>query len=345
MNTTTEYRFLVAASGEDCIKSFVWNSAAPRELICLQTVPAATRPGPLVFSRDESILYAGLRGSRQIAVYRCDREGAGPMLQPYMKVELDADPCYLSLDATAQWLLAAYYGAGQVTVHGISQAGRLTPAPVQQIATGPKAHCIGVNPFASTIWVPHVGAENAVHELRLDHTTGRLSRVRVRRAAEDAWVGPVGPRHCTFHESTRSIYVCNEHGSSVTHYVCDAAGSAREVNTLSTLPSPYGAANTCAQIHGDPAGRFLYVSNRGHNSLAIFAIAPESGALTVRGWQETEPVPRAFAVTRDSRYVLCSGLASGCLSVYRICSATGHLDLQSRGYIGAEPMWILPLSR
>ncbi len=344
MNATTAYRFLVATSGEDCIKSFVWNSDT-RELTCQQTVPAKTRPGPLAVSRDERFLYAGLRGSRQIAVYHCDRDsaGSGPVLQPHMQAELDADPCFLRMDATGQWLLAAYYGAGQVTVHGISPDGGLTPEPVQRVATGPKAHCIGINTCNSMVWVPHVGQENAVHEFQLDPATGQLSRTGIRRAAEDPLVGPVGPRHCAFHESTRSIYFCNEQGSSVTHHVFDDTGLAQEGNTLSTLPGPYGTANTCAQIHGDPAGRFLYVSNRGHNSLAIFAIAPESGALTARGWQETEPVPRAFAITPDSRHVLCGGLASGCLSIYGICGATGHLDLQSRRCIGSEPMWILPL--
>ncbi len=344
LNATPDYRFHVAIRGEDCLKSFGWNSDTGK-LHCHQTVPAATQPGPLVLSADEQFLYAGLRGTRRIAVYRCDDHGTIPALCPHQTTELDADPCFLKIDASGQWLLAAYYGAGQVTVHGIAHDGGLTRQPVQQIATGPKAHCIGISPLNSLIWVPHVGQENAVHEFQLDTATGRLVRIGIRKAAEDPWIGPVGPRHCALHAATRSIYFCNEHGSSVTHYGFDDTGLGQEVNTLSTVPGPYGTVNTCAQIHGDPAGRFLYVSNRGHNSLAIFRIAAESGALTAVGWQETEPIPRAFAITPDSRYVLCSGLASGCLSIYGICGETGHLDLKCRSYIGAEPMWILPLRR
>ncbi len=345
MTATTEYRLLVAVSGENCIKSFAWDPNGGKP-ICRQTVPAATRPGPLAISRNERFLYAGLRGSRQIGVYHCnpDRNDYGAtLLRPLRKIELDADPCFLKIDATGQWLLAAYYGAGQVTVHGILHDGGLTPKPVQQVVTGPKAHCIGINHHNSMVWVPHVGQENAVHGFRLDQATGRLVRVGTRKAAEDSLVGPVGPRHCAFHEATQSIYFCNEHGSSVTHWLFNDTDLTREVNTLSTLPSPYGIANTCAQIHGDPAGRFLYVSNRGHNSLTVFRIDPETGELAVAGWQETESTPRAFAITPDSRYLLCSGLASGCLSIYRICAETGLLSFRARSQVGPEPMWILPL--
>lgn len=345
MKSSRSYRFFVAASAEDSIKCFVWHPNSTN-LICQQEIPAKSGPGPLAISPDEKFLYAGLRKSRQIAVFRkfslnsTSKESA---FVPLMKVDLDSDPCFLKIDPSGQWLLAAYYGAGQVTVHGISPDGDLTHNPVEKVTTGSKAHCIGTNSLNSIVWVPHVGQENAVHEFQFDNANGRLYPKGIKRAAENELVGPVGPRHCALHEPTRSIFFCNEHGSSITHYRFDDAGLKKEVNTLSTLPSPYGSANTCAQIHGDPAGRFIYVSNRGHNSLAIFAIDPAKGELKSAGWQETEPMPRAFAITPDSRYLLSSGLDSGCMTIFRICSNKGQLSFISRNFVGSHPMWVLPL--
>ncbi len=337
--------FLVAVSGEDCLKLFSWNSDS-RLWTLHQEVSAESGPGPLAVSGDWRHLYAGLRGSRQIASYIIEKSNSVSKrrLQLLKTIEVDADPCFLRIDVSGKWLLAAYYGAGQVTVHGITPDGTLSARPEQQITTAPKAHCIGLTQLNSMVWVPHVGLENAVHEFQLDDSTGQLARIKITKATTDPLAGPAGPRHCAFHESTNSIYFSNEHASSVTHYLFDDSGLVKKVNTLSTLPTPYGTVNTCAQIHVVPAGSFLYVSNRGHDSLAIFSIDTETGALSSRGWQETEAIPRAFAISPNGHYLLCAGLGSGCLSIYRINPDTGHLRLLSRKYVGSKPMWVQPLA-
>ncbi len=345
MAKEADLTFLVAASGEDCLKLLSWNPESGLWTLH-EVVPARSGPGPLALSGDRRYLYAGLRGSRQIASYRfeeCD-SFSYQKLRLQMETEVDADPCFLKIDASGKWLLAAYYGAGQVTVHGLAPDGTLTAKPVQQTTTAPKAHCIGLTHLNSMVWVPHVGIENSIHEYQLNVSTGQLTPKGIRKAATDPIVGPVGPRHCAFHENTKSIYFSNEHASSVTHYLFGDSGIVKKVNTLSTLPTPYGTANTCAQIHVHPAGNFLYVSNRGHDSLAIFSIDTETGALRARGWQETEAIPRAFAISPDGHYLLCAGLGSGCLSIYRINPDSGHLRVVSRKYVGSEPMWVQPLA-
>ena len=334
---------LVAVSGENCIKAFRFHSETAR-LDYMHSVSADSRPGPLALSQDRRFVYAGLRGSDCIETFTLSQQGQdGPALTFQARTDLDADPCYLAVDQTGRWLLSAYYGAGQITVHAIGDDGCPSPTPVQRLVTAPKAHCIQSHGKNHLVLVPHVGRENSVHQFLLDVATGELRRIGVEKGLCDAQVGPVGPRHYVFHEPSHSVYFSDEHGSSVTHYRYGDRGLRQRIASHSTLPYPYARANTCAQIHVAPGGRFLYVSNRGHNSLAIFAIDQRSGELMPVGWQETEPMPRAFALLPDGSHLLCSGLASGCISVYALDQDSGHLNFRSRVLVGVSPMWILPL--
>lgn len=336
---------LVALGGEDQIRAYIWDGHQG-QLMLTDTVPAVSRPAPLALSRDRNFLFAGLRGTNRLESFRVVYEpGAGNLaLTSAASVDLDADPCYLGLDAAGRWLMAAYYGAGQITVHEILDHGTPAATPAVHLATGPKAHCIRCHRSSNLILVPHVGTENSVHQFLLDPDAGTLSALGVCRAESDAWIGPEGPRHYVYHEPSDSVYFSNEHASSVTHWRVGDAGLIERSASLSTLPIPYGFANTCAQIHMTPDGRFLYVSNRGHNSLAIFRVDPISGTLQPAGWQETEPVPRAFALLPDGSHLLCSGLGSGCISAYAIDPESGRLRFRSRLHAGRDPMWILPLA-
>lgn len=334
---------LVSVSGRHQLLPLTWNTES-RQWRQGHPFAAASGPGPLAFGLDESRVYAGLRGSKELLTLRVTAGGPAdlPKLDALARTGLESDPCYLRVDASGRWLLAAYYGAGLVTVHALDAAGVPSAQPAVRVDTGPKAHCIGLNPLGPHVWVPQVGVENAVREFQLDSETGELHEVRIWKAGVDALVGPEGPRHLVTHESTRSAFVSNEHSSSVTRFRYGPEGLLEKLETLSTLPSPSGLANTCAQLHIEPGGRFLYVSNRGHDSLAIFHIDAATGALTAAGWQETEPVPRAFSPALDGRHLFCSGLASGCLTAYEICQETGRLHFRSRLRVGEDPMWVLP---
>jgi 6-phosphogluconolactonase len=110
---------------------------------------------------------------------------------------------------------------------------------------------------------------------------------------------------------------------------------------LSTLPADFEEDNTCAQIHVDPRGKFLYVSNRGHDSIAGFAIDEESGKLTAIGHQLTEPTPRVFNIDGTGNFLFVGGQDSGRLATYRINRETGTLSPLANYEVGESPMWVL----
>src|SRR5262249_11860844 len=134
----------------------------------------------------------------------------------------------------------------------------------------------------------------------------------------------------------------NEQGCSVTAYRMDPAiGALSAVQTISTLPEGFTARNTCSQIHLTPSGRFLYVANRGHNSIAGFAVDAATGQLTAVGHASTEPVPSAFCLDPAGRFLFAAGSASGRLASYRINGETGALTPLATYAVGQRPQAVL----
>ncbi len=154
----------------------------------------------------------------------------------------------------------------------------------------------------------------------------------------------VGPRHYVFHPDLPVVYFDNEQGSSVTAYRFNrSAGTLAPLQTVSTLPEAFAGDNTCAQIHITPSGRFVYASNRGHDSIACFSVDLATGSLTAVGQQPTEKTPRAFNLDPDGKYLFAGGLASSTLASYRIDYATGTLEPLETYVVGDRPMWVLAL--
>jgi len=117
-------------------------------------------------------------------------------------------------------------------------------------------------------------------------------------------------------------------------------GTLEPFQTLSTLPEGYTGRNTCAQIHITPQGSYLYAANRGHDSIACYAIDQETGALTSLGQQPAQATPRAFNVDPSGRFLLASGLDTGRMTVYRIEAGRGTLEPLGEVSVGERPMWV-----
>ena len=328
----------IALSGEHAISTFTLDPDSGR-LTFQEKTGLDGGPGPLCVDPAQNFLYAGLRSSRQIASLRIDRAtGALSLLRT---ISLEADPCYLSTDRKGRFLLSAYFGAGRIAVHRIAPDGTAEDPPVEWRATRPRAHCIQTDPSNRFVFVPHIADSNAILQFLFDEEEGRIFPNPVPFVEPEE---PIGPRHFVFHPRGDLLYCANEQGSSVTAYRLDlSSGTLEPFQTISTLPPDFQGENTCAQIHITPSGRFLYASNRGHDSIAGFSIRQATGELTPTGQFPTEAMPRAFGIDPAGGFLFAAGLTGGKLALYRIDSGSGILLPTGSLYVGERPMWVLPL--
>ncbi len=275
-------------------------------------------PAFLAASRDGRILFVSLRSSGQLAAYRIDP--ADGQLTLINVVDAGDDPAFLITDLTGRFLLTAYYVSNKVTVHGIALDGRLQDSPVASIKTADNAHGIAIDSTNETVYVSHTGA-NRVDQFRFDAQTGQLTPLVPAFVAAKPGQRP---RHVVLHPSDRWAYCSNEAGDSkedgASMYRRDPVSKSLTLQqSISSVPDHFDASqNSTARclITGD--GKFLYVSNRGHNSVAGFAIDPESGRLTRIRVTPTEAIPRSFTITQDGRHLYCAGEGSGKVASYRI---------------------------
>lgn len=242
-----------------------------------------------------------------------------------------AGPCHLMVDRAGRHVLAANYGGGSVAVLPIEADGRLgEPTSVVQHAgegvgpgrqSRPHAHSIHLDAAERFALAVDLGLDK-VMLYRFDGAAGKLN------ANQPAWsaVPPrSGPRHMAFGPDGRFAYVINELNSTVTAMAYDAGHcTLREVQTVSTLPAGFAGENSCAEVAMHPSGRFLYGSNRGHDSLAAFGIDEHTGRLTVLGHVSTDgKEPRHFALDPTGRWLIAANQNSNTLVVFRIDPQTG----------------------
>ncbi len=326
----------VSLSGDDKIAALALDLQTGR-LERLWDTRVEGGPAPLALSPDGRTLYAGLRRSCQMAAFRVDpRSGRLSFLNT---IDLHSDPCCIAADRTGRFLLSAYYAAGGIAVHPINERGSPVEQPAAMRKTMPKAHCVRTDPSNRFLFLPHVGESNAIFQFLFDPASGQLhdNNPPILRAAEGH-----GPRHYCYLPKGNIVYFDNEQGSSVTAYRLDPnAGTLTPFQTISTLPRGYRGDNSCAQIWLHPSARSLYVSNRGHDSIAIFAVHPETGELTFLRAQPTLETPRAFGIDPSGAYLLAAGLETGELASYRIDPSSGLLHPLAVQRVGDTPMWVL----
>ena len=300
------------------------------------------RGSSLATGPEQEVLYVsvGNDSGSFIASLRIDPATGG--LTPLGEVPVEGNACHMSTDRSGRYLLSAYYSDGLAVVHRIGDDGSLVDPPVDRQETELYAHFAATHPSNRFAFVPHVESANRIYQYRFDEATGKLTpnEVQPQLACSDGH----GPRHLAFHRDLDIVYADNEQGSSVTAFAFDPDdGTLRELQTVSTLPPGGHEGNSNAQLHLHPSGRFIYASNRGHDSIAMFAINSETGLLTSLGQQPSEETPRPFAIDPDGRYLFAGGDRSKRLASYRIHD-DGTLDpfgepIQFEGNAG----WVLAL--
>lgn len=290
-------------------------------------------PGPLAISPDRQFLYAALRPTKSVQTLRVDR--ATGALSPASTTVTGVNAAYLITDRAGRHLLSADYGGDRVTVHPVDAGGKIGATPTADLATGRNPHSIQSDAANRFVFVPLCGADQV---LQFQFKDGRLepnSPPAVAFKAVD------GPRHFAFHPKGDFVYVVNEKSSSVTALAFDRKGGVlTALQTLPTLPADFTGKNTCADIHVTPDGKFLYASNRGHDSLAGYAVDAKSGRLTALGNFATEKTPREFDIDPGGQFLFAAGQGSDRLAAYRI-EADGKLTPLKTYDVGKSPAWVL----
>jgi 6-phosphogluconolactonase len=332
------YCMYVAIQGEDKLSRFAMDPTTG-DLEPQPEVAVPGGPAPIAVDPARGFLYVGRRGERKLSSYQIDqRSGAISLIGT---VDLPTDPCYLATDRRGKFLLASYYEGRGVSVHPIGADGAASDPPVERRETARGAHSIQTDPSNRFAFVPHIAGRgpNEIWQFRFDEQTGRLTPNSPPKIIPEQ---PVGPRHFCFHPSKDLVYFSNEQGCSVTAYRFDtSAGTLTPLQTVSTLPDGYTGQNTCSKIQITASGTFLYAPNRGHNSIAGFAVNAATGLLTSIGQTASEPVPRAIGLDPGGRFLYAAGLESGRLAAYRIDPDRGVLQPLKSYPVGARPMWVM----
>ena len=309
------------------------------ELSHLSTTRGVADPSFLALAPSRRFLYAvneleNFEGKKSGAVsaFAVDQR-TGELRFLNQQPSLGGAPCYVEIDSAGKFALVANYFGGNVAVLPVKRDGSLEAAtdmkqyqgssvnPGNQ--QGPHAHCIMLDAANRFAYSCDLGTDK-IMIFRFEPGSGKLI------AGEQPWVKlkpGAGPRHLAFHPSGKFMFTLNEIDSTVTAFARDRKnGSLKELQTLSALPAGFTGTNTGADIHVSSDGRFLYSSNRGHDSIAVFMIN-ERGALTAVDHQLTGgSTPRNFAIDPTGAFLLAANQKSDNIVVFRLDRKSGRLS-------------------
>ena len=252
-------------------------------------------------------------------------------------------PCHLSVDKTGKFVLVANYGGGSVAVLPIKDDGQLGEATdfIQHEGSsvnprrqeGPHAHSFTISADNRYAFAADLGLDK-IMIYQLDLSTGKL------KPNDEPWTevkAGAGPRHFDFHPTNKYAYLINEIDNTIIAYTYDEKrGTLKEIQTVTTLPEDFDDTSHTADIHVSPSGKFVYGSNRGHDSIAIYAIDEETGKLTYVGIEPTQgKTPRNFAIDPTGTFLLAANQSTDTIVTFRINQETG--ELISTGHVADVP--------
>lgn len=332
-----KYHMYVAIAGDQKILRFDLDPTTG-DLSSVGDVTVDGGVGPLCTDPQQKYLYAGLRSTKKLSSFNIDPKTGD--LELINTIPFDSDPCFLSTDRTGRYLFSAYYGAGAAAVNAIDDNGAVLGPHRQWIPTAGHAHCIHPDRSNQFVFLPHTAPANTIYQFTFDETMGDLTPNATPQVSAPRGEGP---RHYEFHPTKNIVYTSNENANSVTVYDLDPNnGTLKRRQNLSTLPEDFKGNSTCAQIHSHPSGKFLYITNRGHDSIARFGIQPD-GSLISLGQTKTEPVPRVFNIDPTGNFLFAAGQGSGKMEAFRINPETGDLTSLKTYDVGKQPMWVMIL--
>ena len=296
----------------------------------------AKSPSFLAVHPNAKFLYAAIEsGGGTVGAFAIEKDGSLRRLND--ESTKGAGNCHVTVHPGGKHVLAANYGGGSIAALPIREDGSVAPASafIQHTGSGPNpsrqkephAHSIYVS--GDFAYACDLGTDD-VFVYRFDATKGTLT-------PNDPPSGKLppgsGPRHLAFHPKGGFAYVCDEITSAVSALAHDAKkGTLTAIQTLSTLPDGYADArkNSTAEIFCHPNGRFVYVSNRGHDSIAVFAIGGDGKLTNVQIAPAGVKVPRGFALSPDGGWLVAAGQDSNSLASHKVDPMTGKLTPASQ---------------
>ncbi|MEI6366473.1 MAG: lactonase family protein [Planctomycetota bacterium] len=292
----------------------------------------------LALSPDRQTLYSihakkfGSADNEEVAAYRIlNHEGELKLLN--RQSARGSAACFLDIDSTGHTLLVANYSTGSVASLPIAADGSLGEVASFCQHTGssvnasrqkePHAHSIVKSPDNRFAYAADLGTDRILC-YRLDPTTATLTPNDPPFGTSPAGAGP---RHLAFHTNARYLYAINELTNSVSVFAYDAkTGALSEQQTISTLPPDFTGTSYCADLKISPDGRFLYGTNRGHDSIAIFRIGDDAQLTNVQIVPSRGKGPQNIALTPDGSLLLCANMPGNNLSLFRVDRSSGTLQ-------------------
>ena len=309
------------------------------EVVSLGLAAETNDPSFLAVHPNQKFLYAvnetgkfQNQSSGAVSAFAIDRH-TGKLTLLNQVASHGADPCYVSVDKKGKFVLVANYSGGSVAVFPVLKGGRLGEATsvLQYKGAGanperqqsPHAHWIDFSPDNRFVVVADLGLDQ-LNVYKFNSTKGSLvpNQPAVVRLKPES-----GVRHFAFNPNGRFAYAVNEMGSSVTSFSYDPGqGRLRELQTISMLPKDFSGKNDAAEIQVHPNGKFLYASNRGHDSIAVFSIDPKKGTLTPVEYVPTQgKAPRYFTIDPTGSRLFVANQNSGNIVIFKINQADGLL--------------------
>ncbi len=310
-------------------------------------------PSHFTLSADGSRLYlcnAGTPGG--VSAFAVEDRKTGALRLLNYKESKGRGPSYVSVDNTGRYVLDANYGGGYVEVYSLAADGSLdqqtafvehTGSSVHpQRQTKPYAHWIRTDPTNSFGLVADLGTDHIV-VYRFDEKTGKLA------ANEPPFFkvnGGSGPRHLAFHPNGRWLYGAQELSNEVVAFNWDSGkGTLTQFQAVKTLPADYKEPSSAAEIAVRNDGKFLYVSNRGHDSIATYSIDARTGELTLRQRVPSRgKVPRYFTFDPSGKWLIVSNQEGGSLTVFAVDAKTGELSPKGEPIPIVKPMGVVFLN-
>lgn len=305
-----------------------------------KTVKNVVEPSFLTIDKDRKFLYAVNeteeyegKKSGAVSAFAIDRK-TGDLRFLNKQPSLGGAPCHISVSDNGKFVLVANYLGGNVAVFPVEKSGRLGASVdlAQHSGTGPNlsrqeaphAHSIMLDENNRYAFANDLGIDK-VMIYRFDDKTGKLTPNPAQPFYQTK--AGAGPRHFKFHPNGKFAFVINELDTTITALAYDAnQGTLKEIQTVSTLPADFSGANSCADIHVAPNGRFLYGSNRGHDSIAAYRIDEQTGKLELVGHASTQgKTPRNFAIAPNGKFLLAANQNSDSIVVFRIDETSGKL--------------------